>query len=629
MSERAPDRQPEPAVTPPPEPEGVAGRDAAEAGRETRHELDPQERPTALQAKDGEATAVSGRAAATNHGLEDPGREDLGRRILQRMEAADASGPARDPLIGQEIAGRFLVESKIGEGGMGAVYKARQRNMDRHVAIKVLLRGMSTNDTVIRRFQLEALAVSKLKHPNTIQIFDFGETPDGQLYIAMEFLEGTPLQKVLSTERLVPAKRALRIGAQIAKSLREAHGKGIIHRDLKPDNVFLCTVGEQTDFVKVLDFGVAKIKEGDEKQATLTKAGAIFGTPRYMSPEQSVSANVDHRSDLYAIGVILYEMMLGKPPFDADTAVGILIKHMQEEAPSFVQARPDVVLPDEVEALVMRLLSKSPDDRPQSAEALIRELETVEAALDDTWRKVVTLDNAEALGLDPNRPARTQHNTRLTAAQTALGQTMPGAAGDTLFAEPKKRKPWLGLTLGLLGLAGGGAAFTWVSIEPLPEAWRGFGRLADAQAPLAIVGEVPELQVAEVMLTIASDPSEAEVWRDGKLVQQTPLVLRERRGAVPVSLTFKKEGFRDYTRTFELTADLTTTIKLDPIPAPPKDPPPEPRDATIKKPPVVKPKVEEPKAVTPPTPVKPTPVKDPKPNPYDTPRKVRDTKSPY
>src|SRR5690606_8009071 len=110
-------------------------------------------------------------------------------------------------------------------------------------------------------------------------------------------------------------------------SLREAHDKGIVHRDLKPDNIFLCTVGEQTDFVKVLDFGVAKIKEGDEKQATLTKAGAIFGTPRYMSPEQSVSANVDHRSDLYAIGVMLYEMLLGVPPFDADTAVGILIKH--------------------------------------------------------------------------------------------------------------------------------------------------------------------------------------------------------------------------------------------------------------------------------------------------------------
>ncbi|MCA9517092.1 MAG: serine/threonine protein kinase, partial [Myxococcales bacterium] len=163
--------------------------------------------------------------------------EDLEERIRRRIAAADEDGREKiDPVIGREIADRFQIYAKIGAGGMGAVYRAKQRGMDRDVAIKVLLRELAENETVVRRFHIEALAVSKLRHPNTIQIFDFGETPDGLLYIAMEFLEGKPLQKTLREQKQLSVQRGLKVALQIAKSLREAHGKGIIHRDLKPDN---------------------------------------------------------------------------------------------------------------------------------------------------------------------------------------------------------------------------------------------------------------------------------------------------------------------------------------------------------------------------------------------------------
>ncbi len=259
--------------------------------------------------------------------VEDEG--ELQARILKRM-AASGAHVRKDPFIGQVINDKYEVTAKIGTGGMGVVYKARQRGMDRHVAIKMLLKEYLTNDKAVKRFQREALAVSRLEHPNTIRIYDFGEAEAGTLFIAMEFLSGQPLANALADSIHLPVRRTLRIVAQMCRSLDEAHRKGIIHRDLKPDNVFVGEVDGNPDYVKVLDFGVAKLAEGRDDRGTLTQHGTIFGTPKYMSPEQCRSQAVDARSDLYAVGVMMYEMLSGRVPFESDNPLAILIMHSQD-----------------------------------------------------------------------------------------------------------------------------------------------------------------------------------------------------------------------------------------------------------------------------------------------------------
>ncbi|MBM4397878.1 MAG: serine/threonine protein kinase, partial [Deltaproteobacteria bacterium] len=325
----------------------------------------------------------------------DDGNADGAVDVAARVEAAVRATETPevrsdvDPLVGRAIEGRFEVVSRIGAGGMGVVYKARQLGMDRFVAIKVLSREVAHDEKVVRRFRIEALAVSRLTHPNTIRIFDFGRTPDGVLFFAMEYLEGRSLERSIRHDGPFPARRALHVLRQIGESLSEAHQKGIVHRDLKPDNIFLTAVGGDQDFVKVLDFGVAKLREADPRQGTMTHAGAIFGTPRYMAPEQCRSSPVDHRADLYALGVIGYEMLAGRPPFMAENPLSILIQHVQEEAPAFQAVRPDVQIPGEVEDIVRRCLEKAPDRRFQSAGELVREINRLDRGLSGRFERVV------------------------------------------------------------------------------------------------------------------------------------------------------------------------------------------------------------------------------------------------
>ena len=188
-----------------------------------------------------------------------------------------------DALLGRTIAGRYEVVARIGAGGMGVVYRAYQAAMDRHVALKVLSTSLAADEQSVRRFNQEARAASRLRHPNTITLHDFGKTEDDILFIAMEFLDGTSLDEVMKEPGGMGLARAITVLAQVCRSLAEAHDAGIIHRDLKPDNIFLCEIGGEKDFVKVLDFGVAKLREADPDGGTLTQAGMIFGTPRYMS----------------------------------------------------------------------------------------------------------------------------------------------------------------------------------------------------------------------------------------------------------------------------------------------------------------------------------------------------------
>lgn len=273
-----------------------------------------------------------------------------------------------DPLIGAEVGGRFRVEALIGQGGMGRVYRALQLSMDRPVALKVLRTRYAGDERRLARFRREARATSLLSHPNTVRILDSGETSDGNPYLVTELLEGRPLDRVLEDEPRLPADRAVRIASQVLRSLAEAHRNAVVHRDVKASNIFLCEVDGDKDFVKLLDFGVARFVDGSEDAHRITRTGFVVGTPSYMSPEQAQGLPVDARSDLYSVGVLLYEMLSGRLPFTGVSPLALRLAHAVDAPPPIGVEGDGVSRP--LGLVVMTCLAKLPGDRPQSAEAL-------------------------------------------------------------------------------------------------------------------------------------------------------------------------------------------------------------------------------------------------------------------
>jgi serine/threonine-protein kinase len=274
---------------------------------------------------------------------------------------------------GTVIDDRYRINGMIGKGGMGAVYRAYQLLMDREVAFKVLKTDFVEDPMQVKRFFIEAKAASKLTHPNTITVFDFGQTKEGMLYMAMELVKGKSLSGLISEGPLEPA-RAVSIAGQIADSVGEAHSLGIIHRDLKPDNILIETKEWNPDFVKVLDFGIAKLLGGGEGTA-VTKTGIVCGTPQYMSPEAITGHQVTPAADLYSLGIILYEMLSGSPPFQAETPMKLLLCHLNEQPKSLLNPGSAVQIPVQLDRFIMRVLSKNPESRPATARQFKEEME--------------------------------------------------------------------------------------------------------------------------------------------------------------------------------------------------------------------------------------------------------------
>ena len=321
-----------------------------------------------------------------------------------------------DPLIGRVIAGRYEILQRIGSGGMGSVYRARQASVDRPVALKVLRPDLISNDHIRQRFRREAEIIARLSHPNTIRLYEFCTTEDGLAVMVMELLEGLPLSERLKNGSLGLIE-GMQVGIEVARSLSEAHLLGLVHRDLKPANIFLHKVGDQ-QVSKVLDFGIARLM--DEEATRLTVTDQVFGTPRYMSPEQGMStANVDARSDLYSLGLILYECVVGQPPFVAQTSYQYLSAHSAQRPPKLRESVPTA--PEALEQLIDACLEKRPEQRPQTAQVIADNLEKIRRALEFGTPLPAPISRPAAVG----RPGQPQAETGPTSLQTRSPLELP------------------------------------------------------------------------------------------------------------------------------------------------------------------------------------------------------------
>ncbi len=280
--------------------------------------------------------------------------------------------PKPDPLLGHEIAGRYRVLRRIAKGGMGWVYEAEQLPLGRRVAVKILREPPNSRDSTAfqQRFFLEASTLARLNHPHTVTLHDYGQTQDGLFYLVMEFVRGRTLSRLLQAEGPLPAERTLPLMLQVARALQHAHKHGVVHRDLKPGNL-LIQRDEDQDQVKVVDFGLVKLTEGDQD---ITVTGMILGSPHCMAPEQVHGADIDERADIYALGVLLYRCLTGAYPFHGQTSTATMLAHIQQPVPSIAERFPDVALPEGMDAVVQRCLAKDPEDRYPDMRAVIRAL---------------------------------------------------------------------------------------------------------------------------------------------------------------------------------------------------------------------------------------------------------------
>ena len=500
------------------------------------------------------------------------------------------------PTIGDVIAGKYRVEGELGRGAYGVVFRAEQEELGRHVAVKTLLPQAFLQKDIVQRFHREAQLISRLDHPNIIRLYDYG-MDEGLLYMAVEYVEGRTLMDVIERDAPVEPVRARALALQILDALVHAHAQGIVHRDLKPDNIVLLrtrtTDEREFEVVKILDFGISKLLRGDEESngpkgrghnqkalKSLTQDGTVLGTPHYMSPENIVGDPIDHRADLYAFGVILYELLIGKHPFDAPSPSAVMVRHLRDDPPDL----PDHLRETVFNVAIHRCLEKQPWDRIGSASELIAVLETTDASSLPPLKK---------------RPSQELRSGELGPDEETI--VRPSSATQEA-AEPRSRSlPWV--LVGVLAVAlltvivvwtmtgGDGVAAETTQtalVEPTPVVEE-VATPADAPEPMVFAPEpaelhptdelppdepadptddAPEVEVAtatttpqpkraprpqptpaaptEVELEVTSIPASANVVIDGVPVGETPLqrvfALNE-----PVEVRFSHIGYKDMT----------------------------------------------------------------------------------
>jgi tRNA A-37 threonylcarbamoyl transferase component Bud32/uncharacterized tellurite resistance protein B-like protein len=336
---------------------------------------------------------------------------------------SDQTSPSVDALLGTVLAERYKVLERIGEGGMGSVYVGQHVTLGKKVALKVLKQEMCYDKTIVERFLREAKATSSIEHENVVEILDFGHTPTGSAFFVMEFLRGQELTELMEEQERISWYRAKPILLQICHGLAAAHDNGIIHRDMKPGNVFLIKRGSRSDFVKILDFGIAKV----EDEAALTRAGMVFGTAAYMAPEQATASDLDGRADMYALACMAFEMLAGKLPFDATHPVKMLNCHIREPAPSMQTRAPEAKVPEAVDKVILKALAKRPDERYANMTAFAEALDAIprgEAPVEPAIAATQSLD-AEAMAAMQEAEARKRDPAQRKRADQRMDRTEP------------------------------------------------------------------------------------------------------------------------------------------------------------------------------------------------------------
>ncbi|MCC6552131.1 MAG: serine/threonine protein kinase [Polyangiaceae bacterium] len=489
-------------------------------------------------------------------------------KVAEKASSEAPRSESIDPLLGKVLNGKFKILSMLATGGMGTIYRGEQLPLGRPVAIKVLIPNHASRQldpNFHKRFFLEASILARLQHPNIVTVFDYGRIEDVEgerFFMAMEYLEGETLFRRVRRQGRLPPPEAMRIARQIARGLREAHKHGVVHRDLKPSNIMLVANEDAEEGVKIIDFGLVKMLADDSEE--LTQQGAFLGSPRFMSPEQISHGKVDLRTDIYSLGVILYQMLCGKVPFESEKSIQILMAHLQQPVPKLKERNPEVDIPEPLEALVMRALSKDPEGRPATMDAFIQALGECARGMGVSTGFGAPLTSIESLsGVHSFRgststlralkeaetlPAPAEEAEAAPPASAKRSQEAPPAASKATPApvvatpEPKPSGGGKGPILIAGGLIAIAAVLFFV-----------FGRKAPPAAeppPTPTAAATPtEKRAASFVLMLESIPPGASVLEDGRTLGTTPLHLTIQNDAVretPRKLTVQKEGYQPY-----------------------------------------------------------------------------------
>jgi serine/threonine protein kinase len=460
------------------------------------------------------------------------------------------SAPSMDALIGTVVDGRYRIDVRIGEGGMGVVYKAIHTSLNKTIALKVLRGEMAKDAEVVQRFIQEAQSASSIGHENIIDISDFGRLPDGTVYFVMEYLNGHPLNDLIKRGGSIPVADAVQILRQIAGALGAAHQRGIVHRDLKPDNIYLVQRGELRNFVKVLDFGIAKVGGASNK---LTRTGMVFGTPHYMSPEQAAGQSVDARTDIYALGVIMYEMFTGRVPFDADTFMAVLTKHMFEKPEPMTSPHAERHL-GALEQITMRALEKKPENRYQTMHELVEDLDRVIGGGRPRALTPATPSPALADALEPRSKSEMNLEQQISSGASSGKAKLWWAAGGACAV--------LALLLVFVVRYAGESSAAAPAAPSAPPPVSAVPVPAPAPPVLPMPPSSPSpagAQPDQAAVTVQSVPSGATLVLDGAIVGTTPAMFpRPKSGARTLEL--RLDGYQR--ETLLINGDTQSVLKV-------------------------------------------------------------------
>jgi serine/threonine-protein kinase len=456
-----------------------------------------------------------------------------------------------------EWVGEYVVTRKLGEGGFGAVYEALHPVIGKRAAVKVLHAQYSADEAVTSRFAAEARAVNQIRHKNIVDIFSFGELPDGRHYYVMELLEGVPLDAYLDRAGRLEPNECIPILSEIAKALNAAHDAGIAHRDLKPENVFLELDDERLVHPKILDFGMAKLLAPGTLPVHKTRSGTPIGSPRYMSPEQCRGVQVDHRTDVYSFGAMAYRMLAGVPPFDASTALELMMAHVSAPPPTLSSVGPD--LGPKLDESLLKMLEKMPENRPQG---ILDAFESLRVAAQEKTPDLIPNATLAASTLLIEMAQERSQCRPPSLDVSKLRRTPTGQGGQQTR---DRRWDWL-LVVAVLAL--GAVAFAWQresDVKPKLDTVSGsVVPPTSSTAPAAAdqSANAPAPLVQDVAITVNTQPANAELYLNNKKVGVAPGPLQVPRTDLPITLVVKSAGYRAQMVQIVPSSDRTLRVVL-------------------------------------------------------------------